>query len=185
MKTSTQLAYQDQSASQLKLHLIQGMADVSALQVLCLEQIQFGPIKIEAGILGASHYIKWGWEGQAFTEVLACVDALPNQVYYSSTKLPDLNPAFEIEPFPKWKYQFQYQQTDWEEGKEQAAKMIKKQLQISKPQGIGLHFCFPGSTGAETILLIEKGKKAIFTQSLHAYPNEGQMVFSKSYLINK
>lgn len=182
---TSQLAFKDQSASQLKLHLTKGIADVAALQILQMGKVRFGNVQIEAGILGASHYVKWWTEGGAFTEVLACVSAWPNQTYLASQHLSSLKTTSEFEPVPSWKYYFHHWQSDWEKGQENVDS-IKTQLQkMASTDGLGLHFSFPGYNGAETLLLIENSKKGIFAQSLHAYPNEGKLIFSKSYILKQ
>jgi len=63
----------DQSYTDLQLSIYSGDVDVSSLEILTQQKRIFSPsFSMQAGIIGASHFIKIQYKDFFFTEVFAC-----------------------------------------------------------------------------------------------------------------
>ena len=67
-----EIVYKDESATDLRLHLIPGLVEKSRFSILKQGNLSFGDLHIEAHIIGASHMIHYAIQGRQLTEVLAC-----------------------------------------------------------------------------------------------------------------
>jgi hypothetical protein len=185
----THLTYVDQSADNLRLNLVEGIVDKKLLNVLSTGGVDLSYGRIEAGIIGASHYLEFTRpDGSiAFTEVFACIDvASSNQVL--SEKLQ--NVASLNKEFGDINYDFSSCKLNWKEGKEKYNELLGLVHSDHDDLHIGLQFRFPslekGDFSPLTLVYVKADPKnlCVEVETLHAYPNEDALVFTKTKFVN-
>jgi hypothetical protein len=181
------LIYIDQSAKELRLNLVDGQLDKAPLSVLITDKNILGSIDIEAGIIGASHYISFKFGNKnIFNEVFACIE-LPN----SGDKCfvgKVFNRTEPIKYFTKgvFSYEFTSEVLDWNTGTQQKYTLFENEVEKSSndKRKIGLTYIFPSTENdkfkAKTEVNVYEVNGAIVVETLHAYPNEDKCVFTKS-----
>ena len=184
------LKYQDQSSKALMLQLVQGAVDKKLLTVLCTGSIKVPYGNINAGIIGASHYLEFvDFDGKVlFTEVFACVDiGSDNQVYSG-----DLRDASSIRKhFDNLTYDFKSRAYGWDRGEVNFLKLTELVDKSINQFQFGLQFSFPCEDQLEfppvTLVHVKADpiKLDVEVRTIHAYPNEGVLVFTETKLQQK
>lgn len=182
----TDLIYEDQSASALRLNLMRGAVDKDTLTVLCTGKIDLSYGRLNAGIIGASHYIEFVQpDGSVlFTEVFACTDLNDSgdRMFYGDVvKATDFKTTFD-----SIDYHFDVQCTTYKESHAQMTALERLIKDHTKRYRIGLSYLFPESEEDEfspmTLVSVSADPQtlAVDVKTLHAYPNEGSLVFTET-----
>jgi hypothetical protein len=169
----------DQNSKELKLTLKEGELDKSALNIIKSKTIEINNFSIEYGILGASHFVSITKNGKTFSEIFACID-IPNT---DSLKLGSfLNLSREID---ENYYSFDGIVKDWEYDDGEDA-YIKSLDLVNKHNG--LSFEFPSENEGEfkaiTDIVVYEENGSIHVETIHAYPNENNVVVTHSTFHN-
>ncbi|MFC1644967.1 DUF2617 family protein [Patescibacteria group bacterium] len=179
----TDIEYQDQSASDLQLNLVQGAVDKNQLNVLCTDKIIRDDFTFEAGIIGASHYLELSNpSGEViFTEVFACLNleadrrmfwVKPGRKFHVERKIGDLD------------YENKCRIIDAEQSNGKFSQLVDMTKELDE---IDLKYIFPGEsesfefkpmTSVNAVFLANRIK----VQTLHCYPNEGNIVFTETVI---
>ncbi len=184
----TQMIYTDQSAKDLRLNLVRGPVDKKLLAVLCTGEVELPYGKVDAGIIGASHYLEFSNpDGSVvFTEVFACTDLdVEGREYYG-----DLNDSSSItKHFGNLTYDFSVRNLNMEKGEDAFIELMGKINQNFSNLQIGLQYLFPvqdteGDFPPLTLVHVKADpeKPSVEVDTLHAYPNEGSLVFTKTHV---
>ena len=181
------MQYIDQSAKELRLNLVDGQLDKAPLSVLITDNKILGYIDIEAGIIGASHFVTFKFNDKdIFNEVFACIELPDSGDRCFVGKV--FNKTEPIKYFTKdvFSYEFISEVLDWNEDTEKKYKIFENEVEkSSNDKGkIGLTYVFPSRENdrfqAKTEVNIYETNDAIVVETLHAYPNEDKCVFTKS-----
>ena len=182
--------YIDQSASDLRLHVIGGRLDLSQFTLLRSGGLDGPDLRVRAGIIGASHVlaIQRGDE-PPLHEVFACTDlhsdAQTERLY--SGAVTELPAAIECEPAGLG-YCFRSRVTHTEGAREELARLEARIARVSagrQPGQLGLEYEFPALPDGEapkTLVWLGLDSVAlrVRVETAHYYPNEGTIVFSET-----
>lgn len=164
------MIYIDQNSTELKLSLTINKFNKEPLQVISTKEIIMGGFNIEFGILGASHFVTFKKDDFLFSEIFACVelDGVDSIKNIDSLKLEREN------------YSFSSSIKSWSEDGESAYNNA-----ITKANTFpSLEFIFPsekeGFFQARTNISISILNDYIVIDTIHAYPNENNVVVTKS-----
>ncbi|WP_374986636.1 DUF2617 family protein [Streptomyces fradiae] len=162
MLTTLQTAYTDTRAADLAWAL--GREALPALAALDLE---LGGARMQLRLLGASHQVLLEEEGGTCSETVACIPG-------SSTPLP-LGVAKRI---GSWEYEFaaRVETLSWGSFAGRAQELLA--LVADHPHGLA--GTFPGSPYAFTAMLAQRHEGRIRWRTWHAYPQEGQLVVTRT-----
>ncbi len=178
--------YIDQSANELRLNLIEGYLDKKILNVLIEDNLTLCDIKIEAGIIGASHFVSLDINDTKLSEVFACLE-LSNAGNQCIINKVSLNKD-SIKYFKKnlYCYEFSSNILDWNSNSSKEYIDFEKRVEKASNEckQLGLSYIFPSKTNnkflAKTELIIYSNNNEIIIETLHAYPNEDKLVFTES-----
>jgi hypothetical protein len=193
--------FKDVSASSLCLNLVSGHVDVSTLHPISetglILTIGGVAMKIELGILGASHFMSLASisGNRALTEVVACagVGATDQRLYFGPLGCKQIGPLTQSIFDGALTYTFSARTERWSEpaastiGK--LAHNIVRANQDSDRPTVGLTFEFPRSSTVHTdqqpmtlVYLETDPDRGIRLQTVHSYPNDSVVVVTESML---
>lgn len=164
------MIYIDQNSTELKLSLTISDFNKEPLQVISTKEITLGGFNIEFGILGASHFVTFKKDNFLFSEIFACVeiDGIDSMKNIHNLKLDRENYSFSSS-IKSW----------YEDGESAYNKAITKTNTFPS-----LEFVFPsekeGLFQARTNVIISILNGYIIVDTIHAYPNENNVVVTKS-----
>lgn len=179
--------YLDQSASGLQLSVVDGDFNKDQLSILMSETMHFGPLKIDAAVIGASHCISMTGPDFLIHEVFACLDVEASKLAYCG-KLGSVLGSIKLN-INGYRYKFYLPRIYTFD--EEITFLQWKELQnladlMKRDEGIGLRFQFPNDEGfmnpPETIVIARKIDGRLTFQTLHSYPNEQRIVLTKSIM---
>lgn len=162
MLTSLQTAYSDTRAADLAWAL--GREPLPALAVL---DLQLGGATMQLRLLGASHQVLLEEGGGTCSETVACIPG-------SRTPLP-LGVAKQL---GDREYEFAARVETLTEG--QFAARAQELLALVAEHPHGLAGTFPGSPYAFTAMLAQRSEGQVRWRTWHAYPQEGQLVVTRT-----
>ena len=182
-----EIIYKDESATDLRLHLIPGLVEKSRFSILKQGDLLLGNLHIEAHIIGASHMIHYDIQGRRLTEVLACSDGttkLDDNVYWGPTDKAggkvDLTLCHDLE------YSSRIERTDWNRAAD-VRRDLEQDIVLAADRfnEIGLSFRFPrpdDSTPApETLVWVRASDHAsVDVRTAHSYPLERSLVLTST-----
>ena len=182
-----EIIYKDESATDLRLHLIPGLVEKSRFSILKQGDLLLGNLHIEAHIIGASHMIHYDIQGRRLTEVLACSDGttkLDDNVYWGPTDKAggkvDLTLCHDLE------YSSRIDRTDWRQAAD-VRRDLEQDIALAADRfnEIGLSFRFPrpdDSTPApETLVWVRASDDAsVDVRTAHSYPVERSLVLTST-----
>ncbi len=187
------LIYQDQSADDLQLCLVQGGIQKEKLSILCTDSIISGGAYLEIGIIGASHF----WQltdpfgTYCLAEVFSCVQDY-SFAGKNKTIILTLDDAKNISrTFDHISYRFHSEKKTMQSGKGKMYALIDKiqsGVLSNKAEEAGLMYTFPqiveGDIPPTTVVcaMFDPCGKRITVETIHAYPNEDTIVFTKTML---
>jgi hypothetical protein len=183
----------EQKAEHLYLSLIRGAVPKEQVQILCSGVLETPLGNLNASIIGASHFFElMDANGETlFSEVLACQKLdVKETLFYD--KVTDANNYQQ--KIKNIDYKFKAEQINWDVD---IMSYYKKLCDKSSHHaGFALRFQFPDSHNlknnidtkkkektkrqAITMLTVLEYKNKIRINSLHAYPNEKQIVLSQT-----
>lgn len=168
------MTYIDQNSSELRLSLTDSSFDKEVLSVILEKDIEVNGFTINYGILGASHFVSLKKNNVDFTEVFACVSL-------EKTESIKLNKQIVLhKEMEKASYSMKAEIIPFKEDKELVNHM--KALLRSYE---GLYFDFPlekeGNFEACTIVVLYPVQDGIKIETIHAYPNEDNVVKTTSF----
>jgi hypothetical protein len=186
----TELVYLDQSADALQLNLVQGAVDKDSLTVLCTGWLGAYDERIEAGILGASHYLEVSVDGQVvLTEVFACVAGVQSEAPLLFRG--DLQDASSIRKHvPTMQYDFRARKLNWKRAEREFDRLVNNARNAHQRHRLGLVYAFPEQEGISypfppltaVYCCLDQKTLAVNVQTIHAYPNEDALVFTETIL---
>ncbi|GAA1013904.1 DUF2617 family protein [Streptomyces thermogriseus] len=162
MFTTLNTSYTDTRAADLAWAL--GREPLPALATLDLE---LAGAKIQLRLLGASHQVLLEGEQGDCSETVACLSG-------SSTPLP-LGVAKRVDD---WEYEFAARVEKLSPGS--FAGRAQELLALVSDHPHGLAGVFPGSPHAFTALLAQWHEGQVHWRTWHAYPQEGQLVSTRT-----
>lgn len=168
----------DQSAKELRLNLVNSEYSEKELSVLTREYFNFNNIKIEFGILGASHFLKLEKDNLIFAEVFACIEL---ELENSSLFVGGMEER-KLEIFNDWLiYNFESEIIEWNEYSKNKYDYFENNYSSS--------FLFPLNQKynflAKTQVIFKVINDIITLETMHAYPNENKIVFTKTKIKEK
>ena len=188
--------YVDQSADVLQMKLIGGHA-VDTTQFSILEEgvIEHPLCTARAGIIGASHFLAVHLgQGRHFTEVLACTDVhVPDdaRTLALNVSVPAARTSINYDVGCMRAFRCVTEKCPWDKGSDlmEQIEALAKAAHVQSG-AVGLIHEFPGADGDNrrplTIVFAMLAKPApsgiatLDTKTVHAYPNEDMIVFSRS-----
>ena len=183
---SNELDYQEQSAQDLRLNVIEGEFDLSQFQIFKTGVLQVSPeISVEAMIIGRSHAICFQVGDMRLYEVFACGEVRTSRSRAFYGPLSEVAGSVELGFHPQVTYGFQAMAMRWPEG---TAEIQRMETESVGSQGFYLSYDFPrGAHGdpARTIILgyPNEPEASLRIRTAHSYPNEGTIVISHSGLL--
>ncbi|MFE5025486.1 DUF2617 family protein [Streptomyces sp. NPDC056656] len=162
MLTTLNTAYTDTRADDLAWAL--GREPLPALATLDLE---LAGAQLQLRLLGASHQVLLEEERGTCSETVACIPG-------SSTPLP-LGVAKRM---GDWEYEFAAHVETLSKGS--FAGRAQELIALVSDHPNGLAGVFPGSPHAFTALLAHRQKGQVHWRTWHAYPQEGQLVVTRT-----
>jgi len=178
--------YIDQSAYDLRLNLVSSSLDTSNLNVIVSQSINYDDVNIEVGIIGASHYLSIKHKDSQFSEVFACLELESNTQKCIVKKEAELSSSIYEKINEELNYKFDSKILSWDsQSAEKYSQFSKDTVSSSKDKNnIGLSHLFPhkknASFQAKTEVFVHTREDKIFVNTLHAYPNEEKLVFTKT-----
>jgi hypothetical protein len=172
------MTYIDQNSTELRLSLTNSNFNREPLNVICSKEIILNGFEIEFGILGASHFVSIKKDDFDFTEIFACI-SLDNVEFIKSGEFLSID-----RKFGDFDYMFNSKVVPWSaSGFHSYHNSNKNVLKYN-----GLTFEFPseveGNFKALTNIYVYEHLQKIHVKTIHAYPNEDNVVITSS-IINK
>jgi hypothetical protein len=194
--------YKDVSASALCFNLVTGDVDVSALHPISktglVQSIGGIVIKIETGILGASHFMTLAPDGgeDAIAEVVVCseVGAADSRLCFKPLGCGGrIGPLTQSLLNGELAYSFSAWTEPWSMESAGLLHQLERSIELadagSSKTSTGLVFRFPnqryGQTDQrpETMVFLESdADQEIRLRTIHSYPNDGVLVVTESKL---
>ncbi|MFP3988944.1 DUF2617 family protein [Streptomyces sp. E11-3] len=162
MLTTLKTSYTDTRASDLAWAL--GREPLPALSVL---DVELEGAHVQLRLLGASHQVLLEQEVGTCSETVACIPG-------SSTPLP-LGVAKRL---ADWEYEFAARVETLSPGS--FAGRAQELLALVADHPNGLAGVFPGSPDAFTAMLVQRHEGQVHWRTWHAYPQEGQLVATRT-----
>ena len=201
--SSSMPRFLDQSASALRLGLLQGEPDIDRFSVLSTSHLTRPWLRVEACVIGASHLIRFDVAGmQPFCEVLACVDLADDPGCVVSVGLRGLRRGRESSLAGGVVHRCE---AKVERGGSARPRLAALEGRIEAAVGarsagreIGLRFEFPHRPAGtnetpslepagppRTLVWLEVDDSAyeVRAETAHSYPNEDRVVFSTTRLV--
>jgi len=171
----------------LRFTLSEGTLDKRVLPILEAGSLP-GGIGIEAGVIGASHFVSYLIEGKGvLNEVFACMELDPSAKAHWGP-LGEVLGAVDLS-FPSLgvKYSFVPALKGWEEAQAQLQK-IEHKIAAIKATGskhrLGLRFDFPadkeGRTPKTLVWVHQSSGYEVHVETVHSYPHENLIVSTRS-----
>ena len=182
--------YIDQSANELRLNLVYSKLDKSDLNVLISKSITFNDIDIEVGIIGASHFLTVKYNDKEFSEVFACLELNNTTQKCIVKKANELLLSTKEVINNDLQYEFSLKILNWYEFSEKKYKQFTEDtvLYSKGENSLGLSHVFPYKKDdkyvAKTEVFCIQKEKRIIVETLHSYPNEEKLVFTKTVIEN-
>ena len=185
-------SYVDQSASALRFHLLKGTVDLRQFTVFCQQALRVCSCHVEARIIGASHILAFNLAGGIhLTEILSCTKVETNQPQVSSGPLGEIHSSVRS-TVGSHEYTFVPRLVRLDEGADELERLARKveRAHALKDQ-IGLSHQFPQSDacrGHPPLTLVwggTDGEDRLLVETAHSYPNEGNLVLTKTTVTMK
>ena len=203
------IRYKDQSAGELRLHVVAGWLDVGRFPPLATARLDRNGLYVQASVIGASHVIRIA-DPQTdartgrVTEIVAC-GTLPADLSAAfSGWIEDMSSTVELQLSPRLRYCFAASRTDRRSGlpRFQALEQRIAEDPLSATD-LGLDYSFPErrpeppsgalhegasealpktGTAPRTLVCValDPPARRVTIETAHSYPNEDTIVFSHS-----
>lgn len=203
------LRYKDQSAGELRLHVVAGRLDARRFLPLATARLERDGLCVQAHVIGASHVIHVADapaapDSEPLTEVVACGPISAGVDTAFSGWLKDMAAAVELQLSPRLHYRFTVSSTDRRDGLPRFLALEQRIAEDSpSAASLGLDYSFPDAlperssassrervsetfpptgTAPRTLISVtlDAQKRRVTVETAHSYPNEGTIVFSDS-----
>ena len=205
----TSLRYKDQSAGELRLHVVADRLDVRRFLPLATARLERDGLCVQAHVIGASHVIHVADtpaapDSESLTEVVACGPLSAGVDTAFSDWLKDMAAAVELQLSSRLHYRFTTSSTNRHDGLPRFL-TLKQRIAEDSPSAasLGLDYSFPDAlperssassreissealpttgTAPRTLISVtlDAQKRLVTVETAHSYPNEGTIVFSDS-----
>ena len=179
-----EVVYKDRSAGGLQLHLFSNLVDPVLFTVVRQGRASVNGMRIDAYILGASHMIRFRAGAGCLSEVLVCSDTVLQTWPGSCVSHKPARGPLDLE-LDNVVYRF-----NGELLCRGAAESLLGDLKTrvakaqTRPDEIGLSFEFPTEVRlekpAETLLWARLGGAGAEIETVHSYPSEDSLVWTRS-----
>ena len=203
------LRYKDQSAGELRLHVMTGRLDVCLFPALATARLERDGLCVQAHVIGASHVIHVADtpaapDSESLTEVVACGPLSAGVETAFSGWLKDMAASVELQLSAQMHYRFTASSTDRQDGLPRFLALKQRIAEDPPPAAsLGLDYSFPDAfperssassreissealpttgTAPRTLISVtlDAQKRRVTVETAHSYPNEGTIVFSDS-----
>ena len=184
------LTYKDQSAAELRLHVLADRVDFQHFRPLATVRLEQPQFQVQASIIGASHLIHITYDNtQHVCEILACTDIPPASQSAFSDWIVNLTRPIELQLTPALHYHFEAQRTDSQRGQPAfqalAQRIVQAGAGTAPSSSAGLDYSFPATPrgpAPQTLVwvMLDKPGQRVTLKTAHSYPNEGAIIFSDS-----
>ena len=184
------LIYKDQSAAELRLHVLAGRVDFQHFRPLATVRLEQPRFQVQASIIGASHIIHIAYDNtHHVSEILACTDIPPALQPAFSDWIVDLAHPIDLQLTPTLHYHFAAQRTDSQRGlpafQALAQRIVQASADTTLSSSVGLDYSFPATPrgpAPQTLVwvMLDKPHQHVTLKTAHSYPNEDTIIFSDS-----
>jgi hypothetical protein len=186
IKKEEQAEYQDQSAHNLILSFAEDDIDLAQFRILTEGWVDNDNLIVQAGIIGASHFVKINSDKGVIYEVFSCIEVESNQsVLYCEPLDSILKEATITIKNEQVQCSFQIKSERWESGKQQLKQMEEEGVN-TKTNQLYLAHNFTGINPdyqPKTLVNLRLEPEELFLKTVHAYPNEERIIFTQSHFI--
>jgi len=183
------VVFEDQSARDLRLSIVQGDLDKSQLSILATKQL-VGPTpksplyRFEANIIGASHLLVFQLGELTVSEVLACCNVDTENQRAHCGPLDHVLGSVELDFPGQIKYRFEVELEDWKSGFARLQSLVPMAKEPEE-RAIGMIYDFPQEGlfhPPQTIVSAKAVRGGVGILTAHSYPNEESIVFSQTHI---
>ena len=180
------LKYIDQSALGLRLDIIEGNLDKEQFNILDKGMLIKSNLILNAAVIGASHILTFSNSHIVFHEVFACKDedelqTNSRRIFFGS--LGKVGDGLNLDFGGYILYMFKSQLFSWADGEFFLTDIEKLARTGDKANCLGLIYEFPHEKFepvAKTIVFAKIKKQGMDISTVHSYPNEGNIVVTKT-----
>ena len=184
------LTYKDQSAAELRLHVLADRVDFQHFRPLATVRMEQPQFQVQASIIGASHIIHIAYDDtQHVCEILACTD-IPSALQPAfSDWIVNLTRPIDLQLTPALHYRFEARRTDSRRGQPAfralAQRIVRAGTDTAPSSSAGLDYSFPATPrgpAPQTLVwvMLNKPNQRVTIKTAHSYPNEETIIFSDS-----
>ena len=184
------LTYKDQSATELRLHVLADRVDFQHFRPLATVRLEQPQFQVQASIIGASHIVHIAYNNaQHVSEILACTD-IPSALQPAfSDWIVNLTHPIDLQLTQALHYHFTAHRTDSRRGQPAfqalAQRIVQARTDTALSSSIGLDYSFPATPrgpAPQTLvwLMLDKPSQRVTVKTAHSYPNEETIIFSDS-----
>ena len=184
------LTYKDQSAAELRLHVLADRVDFQRFRPLATVRLEQPQFQVQASIIGASHIVHIAYDNtQHVSEILACTDMPPALQPTFSDWIVNLTHPVDLQLTQALHYHFTAHRTDSRHGQPAFQALVQRIIQArtdtALSSSIGLDYSFPATPrgpAPQTLvwLMLDKPSQRVTVKTAHSYPNEETIIFSDS-----
>ena len=184
------LTYKDQSAAELRLHILADWVDFQHFRPLATVRLEQPQFQVQASIIGTSHIIHIAYDNtQHVCEILACTDIPPALQPTFSDWIVNLTRPIDLQLTPVLHYHFEARRTDSQRGQSAfralAQRIVRASTDTAPSSSAGLDYSFPATSrgpAPQTLVwvMLDKTSRRVTVKTAHSYPNEDTIIFSDS-----
>ena len=184
------LTYKDQSAAELRLHVLADRVDFQHFRPLATVRLEQPRFQVQASIIGASHIVHIAYDNTYHVcEILACTDIPPALQPTFSDWIVNLTRPIDLQLTPALHYHFAARRTDSQHGQSAfralAQHIVQSGADTARSSSAGLNYSFPATPrgpAPQTLVwvILDKPGQRVTIKTAHSYPNEGAIIFSDS-----
>jgi len=184
------LTYKDQSAAELRLHVLADRVDFQRFGPLATVRLEQPQLQVKASIIGTSHITHIAYDNtQHVCEILACTDIPPALQSTFSDWIVNLTRPIDLQLTPALHYHFAAQRTDSQRGQPAfralAQHIVQASADTARSSSAGLDYSFPATLrgpAPQTLVwvMLDKTSRRVTVKTAHSYPNEDTIIFSDS-----
>ena len=189
------LTYKDQSAAELRLHVLADRVDFQHFRPLATVRMEQPQFQVQASIIGASHIIHIAYDNtQHVCEILACTD-IPSALQPAfSDWIVNLTRPIDLQLTPALHYRFEARRTDSQSGQPAfralARRIVRASADTALSSSAGLDYSFPATPrgpAPQTLVwvMLDKPSQRVTFKTAHSYPNEDTIIFSDSRITKR
>ncbi len=186
------LTYKDQSAAELRLHVLADRLDFQPFRPLATARLEQPQFQVQASIIGTSHLVHIAYDQtQHVCEILACTDMPPALRPAFSDWIMNRARPVDLQLTPGLHYHFTASRTDSQRGQPAFQALAQRIVQASADTALsssaGLDYAFPATPrgpAPQTLVWVrlDAPSQRVTIQTAHSYPNEETILFSDTHV---